>query len=224
MTALTDFLRSTPYFNSLSGKGELDRVGKYVFERKVEKGELVLAEGEQPQALYFVVAGAVKMFKTSPEGKEQIFLIVYSGSSFNDVAVFDGGHNPVSAQAMVASLLYGIRKGDFEIIIRENPKVAVNVSKVLARQVRQLGGLVEDLSFKHVTGRVAKILVEYSGDGSKEKHKLTQQDMAAMAGTAREVVGRSLKSLEDDGVIKMDRHRIVIKDIDMLKDIAGANV
>lgn len=224
MTTLTDFLQSTSYFNNLASQDELARVSKYVFEKKVEKGELILAEGEQSQALYFVVSGAIKLFKTSPEGKEQIFGIVHRGGSFNDVAAFDGGRNPVSAQAMVLSLLYGMRKGDFEIILRENPKVAVNVSKVLASQVRQLGGLVEDLSFKHVTARVAKILVENSGDGSKEKHRLTQQDMAAMAGTAREVVGRSLKSLEGDGVIKMDRHRIVIKDIGMLKDIAGANV
>ena len=224
MSTLIEFLQSTQYFNNLAGKDELDRVSRYVFEKKVERGELILAEGEQPQALYFVVSGAIKVFKTSPEGKEQIFGIVHSGGSFNDVPSFDGGRNPVSAQAMVPSLLYGIRKADFEIIIRENPKVAVNVSKVLASQIRQLGGLVEDLSFKHVTGRVAKILLENSGDGSKEKHRLTQQDMAAMAGTAREVVGRSLKSLEDDGVIKMDRHRIVIKDIDMLKDIAGTNI
>jgi len=224
MSTLIEFLQSTQYFNNLAGKDELDRVSRYVFEKKVERGELILAEGEQPQALYFVVSGAIKVFKTSPEGKEQIFGIVHSGGSFNDVPSFDGGRNPVSAQAMVPSLLYGIRKADFEIIIRENPKVAVNVSKVLASQIRQLGGLVEDLSFKHVTGRVAKILLENSGDGSKEKHRLTQQDMAAMAGTAREVVGRSLKSLEDDGVIKIDRHRIVIKDIDMLKDIAGTNI
>jgi CRP/FNR family transcriptional regulator len=95
---------------------------------------------------------------------------------------------------------------------------------VLASQVRQLGGLVEDLSFKSVIGRVAKILIENSTDGNRERQRLTQQDMAAMAGTAREVVGRSLKSLEDDGVIKMERHRIVIKDIDMLKNIAGANI
>ncbi len=224
MSTLTDFLQSTSYFNNLASKDELDRVSRYVFEKKVERGELILAEGEQPQALYFVVFGAIKVFKTSPEGKEQIFGIVHSGGSFNDVPSFDGGRNPVSAQAMVPSVLYGIRRSDFEIIIKENPKVAVNVSKVLASQVRQLGSLVEDLSFKHVIARVAKILAENSGDGSKVQHKLTQHDMAAMAGTAREVVGRSLKSLEDDGVIKMDRHRIVIKDIDMLKDIAGANV
>jgi CRP-like cAMP-binding protein len=222
--SVTEFLKSTPYFGSLSEMNELESISRYVFERKAEKGELIIEEGEQPQALYFVVSGAIKVFKTSPEGKEQIFGIVYSGSSFNDVAVFDGGPNPVSAQAMVASGLYGMRKSDIEIILKEHPDVALNVGRVLAVQVRQLGELVEGLSFKNVISRVAKILVENSDGGSGGQHRLTQQDMAAMAGTAREVVGRSLKSLEDDGAIKMERHRIIIKNVDMLKDIAGANV
>ena len=224
MSDLTDFLQLTPYFNNLPEKNDLEDIGRYVLEKKAEKGELIVAEGDQPQALYFVVSGAIKLFKTSPEGKEQIFGIVYRGGTFNDVAVFDGGRNPVGAQAMVASMLYSIRKGDIEVVIKKHPGVAINVGKVLASQVRQLGGLVEDLSFKNVTARVAKILVENSGDGSGRPHRLTQQDMAAMAGTAREVVGRSLKSLEDDGLIKMERHRIIIKDIAMLKGVAGASV
>ena len=224
MSDLTDFLQLTPYFNNLPEKNDLEDIGRYVLEKKAEKGELIVAEGDQPQALYFVVSGAIKLFKTSPEGKEQIFGIVYRGGTFNDVAVFDGGRNPVGAQAMVASMLYSIRKGDIEVVIKKHPGVAINVGKVLASQVRQLGGLVEDLSFKNVTDRVAKILVENSGDGSGRPHRLTQQDMAAMAGTAREVVGRSLKSLEDDGLIKMERHRIIIKDIDTLKGVAGASI
>ena len=95
--------------------------------------------------------------------------------------------------------------------------------KVLAERVRQLVSLVEDLSFRPVLGRVAKILLEYAGDGTGPGQRLTQQDMAAVAGTAREVVSRSLKALESDGVIRMDRHRIVISDEDALKEIAGVS-
>ena len=81
--------------------------------------------------------------------------------------------------------------------------------------------LVEDLSFKHVIGRVAKILLQYAGDGTGRQPRLTQQEMAAMAGTAREMVGRSLKTLEEDGVIRLDRHRIVITDNEALREMAG---
>ena len=89
------------------------------------------------------------------------------------------------------------------------------------RGVQHLVSLVEDLSFRNVTGRVAKILLEYAGDGTDEKQRLTQQEMAAMIGTAREMVGRSLKTLEEEGTIRLDRHRIVIADQEALKKMAG---
>ena len=95
------------------------------------------------------------------------------------------------------------------------------VTAVTSRGLRDLVALVEDLSFRQVTGRVAKILLEHAGDGTGPRSRLTQQEMAAMAGTAREVVGRSLKSLEDEGAIRLDRHRIVITDREALREMAG---
>ena len=119
----------------------------------------MLFEDEPPQALFFVVSGAVKVFKTSPEGKEQILSIARPGDSFNDVPVFDGGVNPATAQAMGPALLYGIRREQMNDILRRYPELTKNVVKVLAQRVRQLVALVEDLSFRHVIGRVAKILL-----------------------------------------------------------------
>jgi CRP/FNR family transcriptional regulator len=143
------------------------------------------------------------------------------GDSINDVPAFDGGPNPVSAQAMGAVALYGLRAGDLDSILRDHPQVARNLAAVLSDRVRQLMTLVEDLSFKHVINRVAKILLEYAGDSSGSKPRLTQQEMAAMAGTAREMIGRSLKSLEDEGAIKLDHQRVVIADRETLEDLAG---
>jgi CRP/FNR family transcriptional regulator len=88
--------------------------------------------------------------------------------------------------------------------------------------VRHLVSLVEDLSFRHVIGRVAKILLEHAGDGTGREPRLTQQEMAAMAGTAREVVGRSLKALEEAGAISLDHHRIIIRDKEALQEIMEA--
>jgi CRP/FNR family transcriptional regulator len=87
--------------------------------------------------------------------------------------------------------------------------------------VQELVALVEDFSFRHVTGRVAKILLEYAGDGVGERPRLTQQEMAAMIGTAREMVGRSLKNLEGAGSIRMERNRIIIANKKALREIAG---
>jgi CRP-like cAMP-binding protein len=216
MTVPVEFLQSIPYFFGLS-TAELDSIKQFIFEKTADRGEIILNEGESADILYFVASGAVKVFKTSAEGKEQILNIVRPGESFNDVPIFDGGPNPASAQAMGPVVLYCIRRSNLEAIPRDHPQVSMNITKVLATQARQLGLLVEDLSFRHVTGRVAKILLEHAGDGAGPRPRLTQQDMAAMAGTVREVVGRSLKALEDVGAIRLERHRIVIVDKEALK-------
>ena len=97
--------------------------------------------------------------------------------------------------------------------------MALNIIKVLAERLRQLVSLVEDLSFRHVIGRVARILLEQAGDGASPRPRLTQQEMAAMAGTVREVVGRSLKTLEEEGAIRLEHHRIVITDRRVLEEM-----
>ena len=223
MTIEVEFLKFIPYFSELNS-AELDSIRQFIFEKTAERGEIILFEGEPAETLFFVVSGAVKVFKTSAEGKEQILNIVRPGESFNDVPIFDDGLNPASVQAMGPVALYGIRKNDLMAIARQHPQVTLSIIRVLAEQVRRLMSLVEDLSFRHVIGRVARILLEHAGDETGPKPRLTQQEMAAMAGTAREVVGRSLKALEEEGAIRFERHRIIITDKETLKEMVGASL
>lgn len=192
-----------------------------MFERMAGRGELIILDGEPAEALFFVVAGVVKIFKTSAEGKEQILNIVQPRESFNDAPVLDGLPNPISAQAMTPTMLYGLKRTDLLALMRQYPQVTTNLSLVMAQQVRQLVALVEDLSFKNVIGRVAKMLLEPPNGDGIGRPRLTQQEMAALAGTAREMVGRSLKSLENEGIIRFERHRIIIADKKALMQIAG---
>jgi CRP-like cAMP-binding protein len=224
MAIQAEFLKSIPYFSGLSETG-IEAVGRYAFEKKAERGEILVFEGQPSEDLYFVADGVIKVFKTSADGKEQIFSIIRPGESFNDVPVLDDGANLFSAEAMGPVVLHGIKKKDMRTIIRENPQVAVNVVQVLSRRVQELVSLVEDLSFRHVNSRVAKMLLGYVGRGpdAAERPRLTQQEMAAMIGTAREMVGRSLKTLEEEGAIKIERNRIIITDQKALREQAGVD-
>ena len=222
MAIETEFLQSLPYFAGME-RGDVESLRELFFERSFERGETILVEGEPSEVLYVVFGGVAKLLKTSADGKEQILRLARPGDSLNDVPVFDDGPNPAGAQAMGEVVVYGIRAGDLEAVVRQYPQVAHNVNQVLARQVRDLVTLVEDLSFRHVTGRVAKILLEHAGNGAGPKHRLTQQDMAAMAGTVREVVGRALKALEDEGAIRLERHRVVINDREALSQLVDAD-
>lgn len=220
MAVSLDSLKSLPYFSGLS-ESVLDSISRYVFEKKAERGEILVLEGEPAEALFFVVEGVVKVFKTSPDGKEQIYRIIRPGDSFNDVPILTGGVNLASAAAMSAVVLNGIKKKDLETVSREYPQVALNIIKVLSLRIEELVSLVEDFSFRRVSGRVAKILLEHTGDGGGKRPRLTQQEMAAMIGTAREMVGRSFRSLEEEGAIRIERNRITIINQEILKKIAG---
>lgn len=215
-----DIIKSLPYFTGLD-QAELESVRKYIFEKKAVRGEILVFEGEPADTLFFVVQGMVKVFKTSADGKEQILQIIRPGESFNDVPVFTGDVSLASAEAMGDVLLYTIKKADLAGIIQDNLRVSLNVVRILSARVQQLVSLIEDLSFRHVTGRVAKVLLEYAGNGADETPRLTQQEMAAMIGTAREMVGRSLKTLEEEGTIRMERNRVIITDQETLREVAG---
>lgn len=218
MSVPLEFLRSIPYFAGLPDP-ELERIRPLVRQRSFERGDIVILEGEPCEAIYFVGTGGVKVFKTSPEGKEQVLRIMKPGDTFNEVPVFDCGTNPASVEALDSTTLYLLRSEDLQRLMREVPGISRNVIRILASRLRHMVELVEDLSFRHVTGRVAKILLQHahdsgSGDG---RGRLTQQQMATMAGTAREMVGRALKGLEQAGAIKVERGRIVVLNRDLLE-------
>jgi len=220
MAVRLEFLRDVAYFRGLD-EAALAVIRPFVYEKKAGRGDIILFEGEPAEALYFVVAGVVKVYKTSTDGKEQIFRITRPGESFNDVPVGTDGVNLFSAEAMGPVTLNAVNKSDLARLLKEYPALAANVIGVLSQRVRQLLALVEDFSFRRVTGRVAKVLLEHAGDGTGERPRLTQQEMAAMIGTAREMVGRSLKNLEEEGIIRLERNRIIIADTAALRRQAG---
>jgi CRP-like cAMP-binding protein len=217
-----EFLESVSYFSGLNST-ELDSIGRFFYEKKVERGEILQLEGEVVGELYFVASGVVKVFKTSAEGKEQILSIIRPGEAFNDIAIFDDEPSPVSVQAITAVILYGIGKSELHTLLREYPRLSLNITRVLAERTRQLMALVEDLSFRHVISRVARVLLENAGDGTTPGTRLTQQEMAAMVGSVREVVARSLKALESEGAIRLERQRIRITDRKALESMVEAS-
>ena len=222
MAVNRDFLESIPYFSGLNGT-EVDSIGQFFSERKAERGEIIQLEGEPVEELYFVASGAIKVFKTSAEGKEQILSVIRPGDAFNDIAIFDSGLSPVSAQAMTSVTLYRIGRSELNTLLHQHPRLALNTTRVLAERTRQLMSLVEDLSFRHVIGRVAKVLLENAGDGTTPGTRLTQQEMAAMVGSVREVVARSLKALESEGAISLERNRIRITNKKALEAMVEAS-
>ncbi|HLZ22903.1 MAG TPA: Crp/Fnr family transcriptional regulator [Ktedonobacterales bacterium] len=207
-----DMLRQVPLFARLNDD-DLARVAAITVERRYERGDIILLEGDRGGALHYVREGVIKIFKTSREGKEQVLRLIPAGGTFNDVPALDGGPNPASAAALEASVVYATPSSALRRLVEERPAVAQAAILSFAAALRHLVALVEDLSFRHVTARIAKILLESELEQDRTgqpRHRLTQQEMAAMAGTAREMVGRALKELEAAGAIELRHGRITV--------------
>jgi CRP-like cAMP-binding protein len=219
MAANITMLRRVPLFAPMSDE-DLAQVAAVAREHSFDRGNIIILEGERGNGLYWVTSGLIKVFKTSPEGKEQVLRLIGPGITFNDVPALDGGPNPASAAAMEPSVVSSIGQTELRRLILERPGVADAVVRSLASALRHLVTLVEDLSFRHVTARVAKILLDQEAAAratGAPAHRLTQQEMAAMAGTAREMVGRALKELENSGAIALRQGRVSVLNAERLR-------
>jgi CRP-like cAMP-binding protein len=220
--ASPELLRLSPYFAGFDDV-ILEEIARMMKPRPAARHEILWLEQEPARTVYFVASGLVKLFKTSPGGKEQILKLAYPGDCFGHAGVFNGGHHPESAQALVDSTLYGITKSSLGVLLSEHRQLAFNVIKALATEMHHYMTLVEDLSLRCVRGRLARMLLAQDSGGAFDMSPvLTRADMAAMTGTVREVIGKSLKSLEDSGAISYDRRSIVIRDREALRAIMSS--
>ena len=212
MTVSLKTLAKMLYFTGLSSD-ELGAVKQYIaFEKRIDKGQTLLEEGDESEYMYLIISGAVKIYSRSINGKEQILNIASTGESLNDVSTFDGGGSAMDMLAMTPVHLLAIKKADIKALFAKFPKIAVNVAGVLAAKVRRDSSLVEVLSFDQVISRLARLIMKQTDAETSLLPLFNQQDLAAMVGTSRVVVNRSLKAMEDQGAIRLERRRIVVTD------------
>ncbi len=204
-----ELLRSLPYFRSLDAE-TLASIAALTSRRSYEPNEVIFLEGEPCAGLFIVHTGHVKIYKASPEGREQILHICGPHESFNDVAVFDGGPNPASAQTLDAVEVCVIERSAMLDLFNRHPKIAQAVVAVLAARARMLVNMIEDLSLRSVTARLAKLLLTLASQ--RDAVPLTHQQMAARLGTVREMVSRALRELEAEGLVHRQGRQIVITD------------
>ncbi|MFC1910718.1 Crp/Fnr family transcriptional regulator [Chloroflexota bacterium] len=216
-----ELLKTACYFNNLS-QTALDDVGRYVFEKKLPPGEFILWEGGKDDSIYFVVTGLLKLFSTSAEGREFIVRIVYGGDSLNDDNLLVKESSLLGASAMTPVVLYGLRFADLQKILESHPAVRSRIIEVLAGRHRFMVKLSKELVFKNVTGRLSRLLLERESlvRAGPDNQRITQQDMASMIGTVRELVSRSLKELESMGAIDIEHNQLIIKNRKRLEELS----
>ena len=212
-----DALSLTSRSESALSEDVLACIADVVVPRAYPAETVIVVEGEPCEAAYFVVAGNVEVYRTSLQGRQQVLARLGPGQAFNTVPLFQAeGHNHASAVARTDVTLYVLRKQDFPRALRACPDLALVILQDFAGRLAHLTDLVEDLSLRSVRSRLARFLLQQAG-GATITQKWTQDEMAAYLGTVRDMIGRSLRALSDEGIIRIDQGRIVLLDRDALE-------
>jgi len=231
MSALdpVETLRRVPFFSVLPAEA-LKSLASHCIVRRAVKDEMLVAEGDPCEGLFVVQSGAIKLFKMAENGREQVLVIERPGSTVGELPIFDGGNFPASAAALEDSTLLFLPKREFLDLCRHNSEVAFAVIRTLAWRFRYLTSLVEELSLKEVSHRLARFLRDRAlclgvrtRRGVEFPLEETNQQIAAEIGTVRDLVSRNLRRFVDRGILRLERRKVIVLDMEELEaQIAGA--
>jgi CRP/FNR family transcriptional regulator len=171
--------------------------------------------------LYVVERGHIRIFKTSPGGREQVLTIDGPGSSVAEVPVFDGGNYPASGAAVDSALLLFVSKQDFQALCLAHPQVTLKVLRVVGARLRRLVGIIEELSFTTVRHRLASFLARLARQEGKRTPAgieillpASHQELAAQIGTVRELVSRNLSRFQAEGLLIVEGRNVIVRDLE----------
>jgi len=220
-------LRRTQLFGGLE-QPQLRALAERAIERQLARGEVLFVAGDAASGLFVVVEGAIRAFRESIEGREQVIHVERAGSTIAEIPVFDEGSYPSTAAADEDSKVLFIDANDVRRLCLEHPQIALAALTLLAGRLRKCAELVEVLSLHEVDQRLARLLLaEARLQGQRQDGRLsftlilTNQQIAARVGTVREVVSRALNRLQQNGLIRVEGRRVFIPDEEVLRSYAG---
>lgn len=202
---------------------QLEAVARIVIEREFSKGQLIFSDGDEGTGFYLVIQGRVKVYKLSPDGKEQIMHIFGPGQPFAEVPVFEGSRYPANAETLERAKLLFFPKKAFIDLIRTSPSLGMNMLASLSQRLKQFSNLIETLSLKEVPGRLAAYLLYLSDkNGSIDEFKLdiAKSQLASMLGTIPETLSRIFAKMGSRDLVRINGPEIVILDREGLEDLA----
>lgn len=223
--ALIAFLSAVPLFAGAPERA-LDIAADAVQRRIFRPDDVLFREGDAGEAVYLLRRGTVKLSKVDLGGHEKTLALLRPPEFFGEMAPLSDTTRSASALAVdevEVMLLFG---DDFHRLMRDNPRIGLNVTATLARRLRGMDDEAQVLSYQDAQGRVSYVLLRLHHGGVVEFTRagvplvrLTHQELANMAGTSRETVTRALRALEGEGVIETRPKEILLIDPQGLEEI-----
>jgi len=219
------FLRTIPLFGGLS-EDQLKILARSARKKNYKSGQFIVGEENIARTLYIVVCGMVKMFKASPEGKEQTLFLFGPGESFGMCATFSDAIFPANISALEKSTLLVLPGDVLETTARQDPVILFNVVFVLSQRLKESMALIESLSLRNIPRRVASFLL-YStlkkdcNEGNVLELTISRREMSKILGSTPETLSRVLKKMAMEDIIAIQGRRIRVLDCGALRELAA---
>jgi len=210
-----ELLARVPLFAELSPQ-ELERIGAVAVPRSFPKGVRVFHEGDSSDACYIVREGDLRVTRQHPDGRAIALATLGPGDFFGELAMIDGGARSASVETLAETELLALPATDVRRVIAENGDIAAKLIVAITRRLRETNERVARQSFQTVPSRVAGVLVQLIAEEAIPEDRegvtvrMTQADLAQLAGTSRESVSRFLATLERAGVVAVGRGRVTV--------------
>lgn len=208
-------LARVPLFSELSGP-ELDRIATVAVPRSYPKGVRVFHEGDHSDACYIVRTGDLRVTREHSDGRAIALATLGPGDIFGELAMLDGGTRSASVETLSDTELLALPASDVRRVIAERGDIAAKLIVAITRRLRETNERVARQSFQTVPSRVAGVLSQLIAEEAIPIERrgvtvrMTQADLAQLAGTSRESVSRFLATLERAGVVAVGRGRVTV--------------
>lgn len=203
-------LRASPGFNGMSDAGLLT-LAQVAILREYEAGELLFHQEDRASGLFVLIRGTVSVFRVGSDGRQQILHVFEdAGELCGEVPVFEGSTYPAAAEATEISRLLYLPRTEFLAITRQHPEILLEMLAVLSKRLRRFVGLIDDLSLKDVSSRLAKHLLAAGAERNILSLEMTKGMLASRLGTIAETLSRTFRKMQQAGLIVVDGRTIRI--------------
>jgi len=201
----------TPHINNV------DDFLAHCHRRRYPAKSTLIYAGDKSDSLYYIIKGSVTVLIEDEEGREMIVAYLNDGDFFGEMGLFDAQDNRSAwVRAKTECEIAEISYSKFQEISDAHPEFLFALGTQMARRLRNTTRKVGDLAFLDVTGRVARTLLDLCKEPDAMTHpdgmqiKITRQEIGRIVGCSREMVGRVLKTLEDQGLVSVKGKTMVV--------------
>jgi CRP/FNR family transcriptional regulator, cyclic AMP receptor protein len=209
---------------------EMEDLAKRAPDTFLEQDDILYTPKEGTERLFILKKGRVQLYEVNGEGDEITLSVIEDGNVFGEMALTAQSLGGLYVRAITPSTVVSLRREDLEHLIMNKPEVGLRLVRDLAQRLHASEARFADMVGKDVPARLATLiltLVDSEGVVSSDSYRIpnhyTHERLASMIGCKRVAVTRAFRKLEGGGAVMLKDRRIVVKDMDALKESAEAS-